>query len=54
MEAVGWNLEIFFLTKTLVDGTKAHGVLARRRVNGEWQYRLPTADEEEEYATLMW
>jgi hypothetical protein len=28
--------------QTLIDGTRDGGLLMRRRVNGQWQYRRPT------------
>lgn len=34
---------------TLPDGSKSGYLVMRRRVNGEWEYRIPTAEEETDY-----
>lgn len=39
----------------LIDGTIGWGVLMRRKVNGEWQYRALTDQEEiDENAAAAW
>jgi len=40
-----------FFPKTLIDGTRAYGLLMRRRLNGGWVYRRPTQEEEAEWAS---
>lgn len=41
--------------QTLTDGSRARGLLMARRVNGVWQYRLPTeAEEAEDFHTRQW
>ena len=41
--------------QTLTDGSLARGLLMARRVNGVWQYRLPTeAEEAEDFHTRQW
>lgn len=34
---------------TLIDGTKSGRLVARRKVNGEWQYRAPSDAESADY-----
>lgn len=43
-----WHESVSYFPVRLVDGTMGRGTLMRRFVNGEWQYRRLTADEEED------
>jgi len=36
---------------TLPDGTKTLGLVMWRKVNGKWQYRKPTLEEEDDYVS---
>lgn len=44
------------LPKRLLDGTRSSisELLARRRVNGKWQYRMPTMEELVEHFNDQW
>ena len=47
--------EPLFFSKRLIDGTWATGPLMRRKVEGKWQYRKLTPDEEaERLAEVSW
>ncbi|MGZ3409636.1 MAG: hypothetical protein ACXWJW_02760 [Xanthobacteraceae bacterium] len=47
--------EALFFSKLLIDGTSATGPLMRRKVDGKWQYRKLTPDEESErLADVAW
>lgn len=43
-----WHETVSYFPVRLVDGGYGRGTLMRRKVNGEWQYRRLTADEEED------
>ena len=42
-----WEIGHYFFERTLLDGTRARGLLAR-----SVKYRLPTKDEEAEYVSI--
>ena len=44
-----WQFCSVFFRKKLKDGTSASGHLMRRRINGAWQYRKLTHEEELEW-----
>lgn len=55
MGYIGWQFIDVFWRRTLLDGSRHSGLLMRRRVNGKWQYRLPTKDEENHWCDgLPW
>ncbi|MGB3815638.1 MAG: hypothetical protein WA950_20655 [Shinella sp.] len=48
----GWSVQIFLTDKTLTEtGEQARGLLARKKVDGEWVYRRPTPVEESDYVS---
>jgi hypothetical protein len=47
-----WDFCPVILPKRLIDGTFARGLLMRRRVHGQWQWRRPTDAEETEWYYL--
>ncbi len=50
-----WEMCLMLREQTLMDGSRANGLLMARRVNGEWQYRRPTeAEENEDFHTRQW
>lgn len=50
-----WEMGLSLGEQTLTDGSLARGLLMARRVNGVWQYRLPTeAEEAEDFHTRQW
>lgn len=50
-----WEMYLSLGEQTLTDGSLARGLLMARRVNGVWQYRLPTeAEEAEDFHTRQW
>jgi hypothetical protein len=44
-----WQFFIASFAVSLADGTKASGLLMRRKRDGRWEYRPPTPEEEENY-----
>ena len=46
-----WEAFMAMRDRQLLTGEKAHGLLMRRKVNGEWEYRLPTPAEESDYVS---
>jgi hypothetical protein len=43
-----WSMCCVWFRKTLIDGSRASGLLMRRYVNGEAQYRRMTQEDEAE------
>lgn len=43
----------WFFQQTLTDGMKVKGLLMRARVDGRWEYRLPTREEEFKWRCLI-
>ena len=41
-----------FFRKKLIDGQLARGPLMRRKVDGRWEYRKMTPEEEAEYMNI--
>lgn len=46
-----WKHCFVFFPRRLLDGSKAWGLLMRRRKGGAWQYRKPSPAEEAGYAS---
>lgn len=46
-----WEAFIAFTEKTLNTGERHRGLLMRRKVDGVWEYRRPTATEESDYVS---
>lgn len=49
----GWQIHHLFLNSsvTLPDGTSSGRLVMRRMVEGRWEYRAPTKEEEAEYVS---
>ena len=55
MAVTEWQFCSRFFKKRLIDGSYANGRLMRRKINGEWQYRKLTDDEEgDEFERMAW
>ena len=52
-KTTAWKAEVFVLTKTLIDGQRTNGLLMQRKVDGQYEYREPTPEEEEEYLSQV-
>jgi hypothetical protein len=46
-----WKFHVPLRAATLPDGTKTLGLVMRRKVDGKWQYRKPTLEEEDDYVS---
>lgn len=44
-----WKCIHVILPVTTIDGERVVDLVARRRINGKWEYRRPTQEENEEY-----